>query len=390
MLSDALMTHRVAIVGAGPAGLYAADGLLRTQPDLRIDLIDRLPTPFGLVRAGVAPDHQGTKAIVRQFEKLLAQPDVRFAGNVEIGRDLSWDELREGYDAMIVATGMTIDRKLGVPGEDLPLVWGSWKFVAWLNGHPDFRIGPDLSQVKKVAVIGNGNVALDVARVLAKSADEMAKSDIVPEAGAAIAVAPISEITVIGRRGPENASFTNNELAEMGRLARAVAVTDPAGLDASPPAGDSTPERLRKGKNLEILRGFAKNTPGSKPITLRFVFNRPMETIEAGEFDLVITCIGYSGVEYPKGEGVFAVGWAKRGPNGTIPTNRADSFAVAKQVIAWLKQRDPKSGPDPMPVAVDLAGWHRIDKAEVAAGARLGRPRVKLTDWKALLDTAEG
>ena len=133
------MTHRVAIVGAGPAGFYAADGLLRTRPDLRIDLIDRLPTPFGLVRAGVAPDHQGTKAIVRQFEQLLAQPDVRFAGNVEIGRDLSWDELRAGYDAVIVATGMTIDRKLGVPGEELPFVWGSWKFVAWLNGHPDFR-----------------------------------------------------------------------------------------------------------------------------------------------------------------------------------------------------------------------------------------------------------
>lgn len=384
------MTHRVAIVGAGPAGLYAADGLLRTRPDLRIDLIDRLPTPFGLVRAGVAPDHQGTKAIVRQFEKLLAQPDVRFAGNVEIGRDLSWGELREGYDAVIVATGMTIDRKLGVPGEGLPFVWGSWKFVAWLNGHPDFRIGPDLSQVKKVAVIGNGNVALDVARVVAKSADEMAKSDIVPEAGTAIAAAPISEIAVIGRRGPENASFTNNELAEMGRLARAVAVTDPAALDVQPPAGDSTPERLRKAKNLEILRGFADNQPGSKPITLRFVFNRPTEAIAPGEFDLVITCIGYSGVEYPKGEGVFTVGWAKRGPNGTIPTNRADSFAVAQQVIAWLKDHDPKSGPDPMPIAVDLAGWHRIDKAEIAAGAKVGRPRVKLTDWKALLDTAEG
>jgi ferredoxin--NADP+ reductase len=384
------MTHRVAIVGAGPAGFYAADGLLRSQPDLRIDLIDRLPTPFGLVRAGVAPDHQGTKAIARQFEKLLAQPDVRFAGNVEIGRDLSWDELREGYDAVIVATGMTIDRKLGVPGEALPFVWGSWKFVAWLNGHPDFRIGPDLSQVRKVAVIGNGNVALDVARVLAKSVDEMAKSDIVPEAGLAIAAAPISEIAVIGRRGPENASFTNNELAEMGRLVRAVAVTDPAGLEVQPPAGDPTRERLRKGKNLEILRGFAKNTPGSKPITLRFVFNRPITTVAPGEFDLVITCIGYSGVEYPKGEGVFAVGWAKRGPHGTIPTNRADSLAAAQQVIAWLKQRDPKSGPDPLPIAVDLAGWHRIDKAETAAGAKLGRPRVKLTDWKALLDTAEG
>lgn len=384
------MTHRVAIVGTGPSGFYAADGLLRTRPDLRIDLIDRLPTPFGLVRAGVAPDHQGTKAIVRQFEKLLALPGVRFAGNVEIGRDLSWEALREGYDAVIVATGMTVDRTLGVPGEDLPFVWGSWKFVAWLNGHPDFRIGPDLAAVRKVAVIGNGNVALDVARVLAKSADEMARSDIVPEAGAAIAAAPIAEITVIGRRGPENASFTNNELAEMGRLARAVAVTDPAGLDGLPPASDPTPERLRKAKNLEILRGFAKNAADSKPITLRFVFHRPVEAIVPGEFDLVITCIGYSGVASPTGEGVFAVGWAKRGPTGTIPTNRADSHAVARQVIAWLEQRDPRSGPDPLPAAVDLAGWQRIDRAEVAAGTRLGRPRVKLTDWKALLDTAQG
>ncbi|HTE81905.1 MAG TPA: FAD-dependent oxidoreductase [Reyranella sp.] len=384
------MTHRVAIVGAGPSGFYAADGLLRTRPDLRIDLIDRLPTPFGLVRAGVAPDHQGTKAIMRQFERLLAQPDVRFAGNVEIGRDLSWEELQAGYDAVIVATGMVIDRKLGVPGEELPFVWGSWKFVAWLNGHPDFRQGPDLSTVKKVAVIGNGNVALDVARVLAKSADEMAKSDIVPEAGAAIAAAPLTDICLIGRRGPEQASFTGNELAEMGRLSRAVVVADPAALAVEAPAGDPTPERLRKARNLEILKGFARNEPGSKPITVHFVFNQPTAAIEPEEFGLVITCIGYEGVAFPRGEGVFPVGWAKRGPSGTIPTNRADSHAVAQQVIAWLKECDPESGPDPMPLSVDLASWHRIDKAEVAAGAKLGRPRMKLTDWKALLDTAEG
>ncbi|MCW5732677.1 MAG: FAD-dependent oxidoreductase [Enhydrobacter sp.] len=384
------MTHRVAIVGAGPSGFYAADGLLRTRPDLRIDLIDRLPTPFGLVRAGVAPDHQGTKAVVRQFERLLTQPDVRFAGNVEIGRDLSWGELQAGYDAVIVATGMVIDRKLGVPGEDLPFVWGSWKFVAWLNGHPDFRQGPDLSAVRKVGVIGNGNVALDVARVLAKSPEEMGKSDIVPEAGEAIAAAPLTDICIIGRRGPEQASFTGNELAEMGRLSRAVAVADPAALAVEAPTGDPTPERLRKAKNLEILRGFSKNVPGSKPITVHFVFNRPITRIEPGEFDLVLTCIGYEGVELPKGEGIFPVGWAKRGPTGTIPTNRGDSHAVAQQVIAWLKDRDLKSGPDPLPLSVDADGWRRIDKAEVASGARIGRPRVKLTDWKVLLDTAEG
>ncbi|MFO1082560.1 MAG: FAD-dependent oxidoreductase [Reyranellaceae bacterium] len=393
------MTHRVAIVGAGPSGFYAADGLLRANPDLHIDVIDRLPTPFGLVRAGVAPDHQGTKAVIRQFDRLLAQPDLRFAGNLEIGRDLGWDELATAYDAVIVATGMVIDRTLGIPGEDLPHVWGSWRFVAWLNGHPDFREGPDLSKVESVAVVGNGNVALDVARVLAKSADEMAKSDIVPAAGAAIAAAPIKEIHVIGRRGPEQASFTNNELAEMGRLARAVAVVDAAALAVEPPAGDPTPERLRKAKNLQILKGFTADQPGSKPITVRFHFHAAPLSIAPGEIvlstgplkaDLVVTCIGYGGLELPKGDGFFAVGWARRGPSGTIPTNRADSHAVAKQVIEWLADRDPKSGPDVLPTAIDAAGWHRIDKHEIAAGAALGRPRVKLVDWPALLEVAQG
>ena len=392
------MTHRVAIVGAGPSGFYAADGLLRGRPDLRIDLIDRLPTPFGLVRAGVSPDHQGTKAVVRQFERLLAQPDVRFAGNVEIGRDLSWDELQEGYDAVIVATGMVIDRKLGIPGEELPHVWGSWKFVAWLNGHPDFRQGPDLSAVRQVAVIGNGNVALDVARLLAKGPEEMAKTDIVPEAGNAIAAAPLAAIHVIGRRGPEHASFTNNELAEMGRIGRAVALTDATALSVQASASDPTPERLRKAKNLEILRGFAANKAGSKPLAVHFHFHSTPVAIHPGEVelssgplqaDLVITCIGYRGEDFPKSDGVFAVGWARRGPTGTIPTNRADSHAVAREVLAWLGERDPKSGPDPMPISTDVAGWHRIDKAEIAAGAPLGRPRVKLADWKSLLDVAQ-
>jgi ferredoxin--NADP+ reductase len=391
------MTHRVAIVGAGPAGFYAADGLLRGQPDLRIDVIDRLPTPYGLVRAGVAPDHQGTKAVVRQFERLLAQPDLRFAGNIEVGRDISWEDLIEHYDAVIVATGMVIDRKLGIPGEDMAHVWGSWRFVAWLNGHPDFRQGPDLSQVRSVAVIGNGNVALDVARLLAKTPEEMAKSDIVAEAAAAIAAAPIADIHVIGRRGAEHASFTNNELGEMGRLARAVSVADPSVLEAVAPSADPTPERLRKTKNIDTLKGFAARKPDEKPVAVRFRFRAVPTAIRSGEVelstgtvaaDLVVTCIGYTGEAYPKGEGIFPVGWARRGPTGTIPTNRADGHAVAQQVIGFLKDRDPKSGTDVLPLAVDAAGWHRIDKAEVAAGATQGRPRVKLTDWKALLEVA--
>ena len=393
------MTHRVAIVGAGPSGFYAADGLLRGRPDLRIDIIDRLPTPFGLVRAGVAPDHQGTKAVVRQFDKLLDQPDVRFAGNLDIGRDLTWDELVEAYDAVIVATGMVIDRKLGIPGEELPQVWGSWRFVGWLNGHPDFREGPDLSAVKSVAVIGNGNVALDVARLLAKTPDEMAKSDIVPEAAAAIAAAPLTDIHVIGRRGAEQASFTTNELAEMGRLARAVSVADASVLDAVAPAADPTPERLRKAKNIETLKGFAAHRSGEKPVTVHFRFHATPLAIRPGEIelstgtipaDLVVTCIGYTGEAFPEADGVFAVGWARRGPSGTIPTNRADSHAVAKDVIAWLEDRDPKSGPDILPLAVDAEGWRRIDKAEVSAGAAQGRPRLKLVDRQALLDIAQG
>ena len=384
------MAHRVAIVGAGPSGFYAADGLLRGDSTIKVDLIDRLPTPFGLVRAGVAPDHQGTKAVARQFDRLLAQPGVRFCGGIEVGRDISWEALHAAYDAVIVATGMVIDRKLGVPGEDLPHVWGSWRFVAWLNGHPDFRAGPELGRVRRVAVIGNGNVAIDVARVLAKSADEMATSDIVPEAGAAIAAAPIAEIEIIGRRGPEHASFTNNELAEMGRLARAVAVTDAAVLDVAIPATEPTPERLRKTKNLETLRGFAGNTPGSRPITVRFRFHTPAEAVALGDYDLVVTCIGYGGADFPRADGAFAVGWARRGPSGTIPTNRADSHAVAQHVLAWLEQRAPKGFSDPLPPSVDAAGWQRIDRAEIAAGAAAGRPRVKLTDRESLLKLAKG
>ena len=393
------MTHRVAIVGAGPSGFYAADGLLRGRPDLRIDIIDRLPTPYGLVRAGVAPDHQGTKAVVRQFDKLLDQPDLRFAGNLDIGSDLTWEELVAAYDAVVVATGMVIDRKLGIPGEELPHVWGSWRFVAWLNGHPDFRDGPDLSAVKSVAVIGNGNVALDVARLLAKTPDEMAKSDIVPEAAAAIAAAPLADIQVIGRRGAEQASFTTNELAEMGRLARAVSVADASVLDAVAPAADPTPERLRKAKNIETLKGFAAHRSGEKPVTVHFRFHATPLAIRPGEIelstgtipaDLVVTCIGYTGEAFPQADGVFAVGWARRGPSGTIPTNRADSHAVAKDVIAWLEDRDPKSGPDILPLAVDAEGWRRIDKAEVAAGTAQGRPRLKLVDRQALLDIAQG
>ncbi|MBL8673435.1 MAG: FAD-dependent oxidoreductase, partial [Rhodospirillales bacterium] len=253
------MSPSIVVVGAGPSGFYAVDGLTRALPECRVDVVDRLPTPFGLVRFGVAPDHQGTKGVARQFDRLLTKPSIRFLGGVELGRDVSLDELRDLYDAVVIAIGCHRDRRLGIPGEDLAGVFGSAAFTAWFNGHPDFAaLAPPLADARSVAVIGNGNVAIDVARVLAKTADEMAKSDIAPTAAAAIAAAALRDIGIHGRRGPAESSFTNNELAELGRLrdwTPVVAADALGGIDA--PESDPAPERMRKRKNLEILRGFA-------------------------------------------------------------------------------------------------------------------------------------
>jgi NADPH-dependent glutamate synthase beta subunit-like oxidoreductase len=415
----------IAVVGAGPSGFYAIDALTRARPDARIDIIDRLPTPFGLVRHGVAPDHQGTKGVTRQFDRLLAKPGVRFVGGVELGRDVSLDELRAAYDAVLIATGCGRDRRLGIPGEDLDGVMGSMRFVDWFNAHPDaVDLSEAIAQARHVAVIGNGNVAIDVARVFAKTAEEMAKSDIDPRAQAVIAAMPLETVTLYGRRGPAEASFTINELNELGRLARAVALVDAADVaNAVAPDGDPTPERLRKQKNIEALRGFSANAPGAKPIALAFRFHHAPLTFsgENGRVvginfadgfyapaDLVITCIGYNAI-LPEGlpaergrvandeghvrglPGVYVVGWARRGPSGTIPTSRADSFAVAERLVADLA---PSSKPGPGGLdallatrgvaTIDTAGWLRIDKAESEAGAREGRPRVKLASWAAL------
>lgn len=415
----------IAVVGAGPSGFYAVDALSRARPDARIDIIDRLPTPFGLARYGVAPDHQGTKGVTRQFDRLLAKPGVRFIGGVALGRDISLPELRNLYDAVMIATGCGRDRRLGIPGEHLDGVMGSMRFVDWFNAHPDaVDLTETIAQARHVAVIGNGNVAIDVARVFAKTAEEMAKSDIDPRAQAAIVAMRLETVSLYGRRGPAEASFTINELNEMGRLARAVALVDAADVaNVAAPDSDPTPERLRKQKNIEALRGFSSNVPHAKPVGLAFRFHRAPLTLSGengrvvginfagGSYtpaDLVITCIGYDAIlpdDLPadKGRvandegrvaglpGVYVVGWARRGPSGTIPTNRADSFAVAERLVTDLA---PSSRPGPAGLdallasrgvaTIDTAGWQRIDKAESDAGAREGRPRVKLTSWAAL------
>ncbi len=434
------MSISVVIVGSGPSGFYAADALLRKLPGCRIDILDRLPTPYGLVRGGVAPDHQSTKAVQRVFERTATREGVRFLGHVEVGRDIGYDELKASYDAVVVAVGCPIDRKLGVPGEDLPGVYGSWSFVGWYNGHPEKReLAPALAG-KAVAVVGNGNVAIDCVRVLAKTPAEMAKSDLCRHAAEALAKAPIEDIYLIGRRGPVQASFTPLELAELGQLERCVPLVDGAALERDIAAA-SPEEAKAKEKILAALRGFAANRPGDRPVRLHLLFWAAPTAIlgrgrveslrlartrlvggqaaEGGEsFELavttVITAIGYVGRPFPglpmderrgiarnlEGRvepGVYAVGWSRRGPSGTIPTNRADAMAVAELIAADLAGRGSKLGPatlDRLLAArglrpVTFADWQRINEAEVRRAAN-GRPREKFTRVEELLAVCHG
>src|SRR6058998_2894477 len=230
-MSDRL---RVAIVGSGPAGFYAAGALLGADPPAQVDMLERLPTPWGLVRLGVAPDHPKLKTVSRAFERIADKPGFRFIGNVEIGRDLGHDDLVALYDAVVYAVGAQTDRRLGVPGEDLPGSWPATAFVAWYNGHPDFQDVPFDLDVERAVVIGNSNVALDVARMLALTPEELAPTDTTDPAIEAIGNSPLREIVVVGRRGPAQASFTTPELHELGDLAGADVVVDPADLELDP------------------------------------------------------------------------------------------------------------------------------------------------------------
>ena len=429
----------VAIVGSGPAGCYAAEALAKKLPEARIDILDRLPTPFGLVRFGVAPDHQGTKAIQRQFDKLLQRPNMRFVGNVMLGRDVRLDELRDLYDAVVLAIGAPVDRRLGIPGEDLAGVYGSGAFVGWYNGHPDHvDLAPRLDSTS-VAVIGNGNVAIDVARVLAQTPAEMAAADICAHAAAAIVRAPLIDIWLIGRRGAAEASWTPTELAELGRLERAVPIVDAADIPDAVDEPDPKLARIRE-KNVEILRGFAAMPPSDKPVRLHFQFHAaPVAVlgevraaalrlertrVEGGScigtgatFEIpaqtIVSAIGYhcdacegAALDERTGiignadgyvaPGLWVVGWAKRGPSGTIPTNRAESFTVADRIAVELTESSgAKPGPpglDALLAArgikiVDYAGWRRIEAAE-AARARAGAPREKFATRDELLAAA--
>ncbi len=431
---------RVAVVGSGPAGFYAAGALLSADTPFGVDMIERLPTPWGLVRLGVAPDHPKLKTVSRAFERIAEQPGFRFLGNVEVGRDIHHADLVRLYDAVIYAIGAQTDRRLGIPGEDLPGSWPATEFVAWYNGHPDFQqLDLDLD-VERAVVIGVGNVALDIARMLALTHDELAPTDATDASIAAIESSPIRDIVVVGRRGPAQAAFTTPELQEMGELAGADVVVDPADLEGA------EPKNTNAERNLAVLRELAAREPEGKPRRVVFRFFRspvailgeervqgielvrneldanekavPTEDRETLSCGLVFRSVGYHGVELPgvgfdvasgtipnEGgrvePGVYCAGWIKRGPTGVIGTNKKDATETVELLLedAAAGRLVPK--PEASAAAVDTllaergvrvveyAGWTAIDAAERAAGEKAGRPRVKLCSWEELLAAAE-
>lgn len=420
------MRH-VAIIGSGPAGYYSAEALQKQfGDDVRVDVIDRMPVPYGLIRFGVAPDHQSIKAVSRRYEKVALSDNVRFVGNVLVGRDVTIPELSGLYDAVILATGAPADRPLEIPGGDLPGVIGSAAFVGWYNGHPEFaELDPPLG-VAAAAVIGNGNVALDVARILAKTPAEFAGSDIVAHAFAALGNSAIRDIHVLGRRGPHQIAMTPKELGELGHLADATPKVDLADF---PPVTDDAMLEPGQRKSVTHLRDFA-GLPGGKAKRIHFdFFAMPVAVegdgkverliVEGTRLDargaaagtgetyvidcgMIVTCIGYrtppiEGVPYEPdrgrfansegviGGGLYCVGWARRGPSGTIGTNRPDGYEVAERIAADLggggSGKEGRPGLDRLLQSrgvdvVTFRDWQKIEAAETGR-ARDGSPREK-------------
>ncbi len=393
-MADVPQPLRIAIIGSGPSGFYAADHLLKESRkrklDIEIDLIEQLPTPYGLVRGGVAPDHQKIKSVTKVFDRIASDPRLRFYGNVSMGADLSYDDLLSHYHQIVYAIGAQSDRKMGIPGEDLAGSFPATEFVGWYNAHPDFRnLQVDLS-VSAVAIIGNGNVAMDVARILAKTPDELKDTDIADYALAALSHSQITDIYVIGRRGPVQASFTTPEIKELGELECTEVIIPPAELELD--ADSATDVELEADKmnreNLAALQALAAHPPEHKPRRLHLLFLRSptriigTDRVEAIELvknklvraadgslrprstdetetlavGLVFRSIGYKGAPLPghqfdevrgvlpnsggrvsaDGEplvGEYAVGWIKRGPSGMIGSNRPDAVETANHML---------------------------------------------------------
>lgn len=439
------MRH-IAIVGSGPAGFYTAEAALKLWGNaVSVDVFDKLPVPYGLIRSGVAPDHQSIKGVTRRYEATALSPQVRFVGHVEIGADVSIAELGGLYDAVVLATGAPLDRSLSLPGEDLANVFGSAAFVGWYNGHPqDADLDPDLSGDAAV-VIGMGNVALDVTRILSKTRAEFAGSDIVSHALDALAPSHIRRISVVGRRGPHQIMMTPKELGELGHLVRASPRVDPADLpDIAEDAGlepglrksvahlrafAAIPEHGRADKDVNIVFDFFASPTrligdaAGKVCALeverttvqdgRAVGTGETYTIPAS---LVIACIGYrtapiDGVPFDARAGRFAnvdgrilpglycVGWAQHGPSGTIGTNRPDAFAVIERIAQdWAAEAGggPKEGGAGFDALARARGikpltfsdWKAIEQAETAR-AREDSPREKFVEVAAMIAASQ-
>jgi NADPH-dependent glutamate synthase beta subunit-like oxidoreductase len=427
--------RHIAIIGSGPAGYYTAEACQKAFGDaVRIDIIDRMPVPYGLIRTGVAPDHQSIKAVASRFENVSLSDNVRFVGNVSVGNDVSIAELHALYDAIVLATGAPADLPLGIPGDDLPGVTGSAAFVGWYNGHPDFAaLDPPLSGSGAV-VVGNGNVALDVARILSKTRAEFDGSDIAAHALDALDHSKISRVTLLGRRGPHQIAMTPKELGELGRLERAQPFVAQHHL---PHADDDAQLEPGVRKSVGHLRNFATVEHAGKSVAIDFDFfarpiaiegdgkvervivertrldedHRPVGTGEtyAIAASLVVACIGYrtppiEGVPYDKTRGRFAndngrilpglycVGWARRGPSGTIGTNRPDGYMIADHIVADIGNGEGKTGRTGLDALlqerdvdiVTFRDWQKIENAE-AARARAGAPREKFVDVAEML-----
>lgn len=431
------MRH-IAIIGSGPAGYYTAEAAQKKfGDDISIDIIDRLPVPFGLIRFGVAPDHQSIKGVSRRYEKTALSENVRFVGNVSIGKDISIAELQQYYDAVILATGAPNDRKLTIEGADMAGVYGSAAFVGWYNGHPDYKdLNPPLDG-RDVVVIGNGNVALDVARLLSKTREEFAGSDIVEHALRAIVASGTKKITFLGRRGPLQIAMTPKELGELGQLQNAVPIVDPADLPDKA-ADVALDPGLRK--SVGFLREFSSNIADknisiifdffASPIAIKgdgkaekimiekTILDADQRSIGTGEIyeipaSLIISCIGYQtppieDVPYEAGrgrfksdngrilDGLYCVGWARRGPTGTIGTNRPDGYAIIDLLAEDLGDISNKKGRIALDVLLESRGvdvvtfrdWKKIEEAENAR-ARDGAPREKFVDIEAMIAASQ-
>ncbi len=443
---------RVAVIGSGPSGMYAADALVvQQQFPAQVDVFDRLPVPFGLVRYGVAPDHTSIRSVRDTLDRILDKPGVRFLGNVQVGRDVTLDELRERYDAVILTYGASTDRHLGIPGEDLDGSVAATEFVAWYCGHPDADIARFDRLVRTATcavVVGVGNVAIDVTRVLAKTADELEQTDMPQHVLETFAASGIRDIHLLGRRGPAQATFTTKELRELGDLADAEDVVDPHGWAFDEASEEAIRTDRTVARNVDVIREWVDQRPSGQGrlISLHFLA-RPIElrgddrvrevVVERTELDgsggvvgtgetftipadLVVRSVGYRGVPVPgvpfeerrgvvpnadgrvlDGDapmaGLYVAGWIKRGPTGIIGTNKKDANATVESLLADLAADvlPEPAGPDidgllaeRGVVVVTTAGWRAIDAAERARGASRGRERTSIHDRAELVGIA--